>query len=525
MANDLVLTPDDVTQLDALDAQGRLTPEVKAALERVRGGVTAPTPETPPTFGQRLGQSFSDVQQMATLPIRWPISQVAGQLLHSLSQVPQGPAATFTRPPEGGMMQGAGEAAGQMAGSAVMAPTLAGVALQGTALAPLLAQGSRVPAALQAVGRAAKTATSTYPRSLATNVGIGAGAEALTGGDPLAGGALGLIPPAVTALTHGGQTIRELGRSRVTLEKDFAQSQVDAARATQGASLDVPSLAPVLARPSKAQALLLVRDPKVGLARLRQLFGRTEQAIRTSGIQTLDLPQLAIATRGQALIQQGFVGGNVTPVQMLQQGNISTTFAPQEALDALRRLAALARNAPYGTLGFVTRELDRVADAEFRQALTTNGRPDLARLFLQASMEYRKGLGLLRLLDEAKASPGQSQKAMFDADKLRATLVENIKEYPPSEFPHLWRMLNLNAELGAQSVTRTLGGERILLPMLAGTGTSLSMPKLQFRNPVGTPPPYAPYSPYPAALGAAATTGEATEQLRGRNLPFTPFPR
>jgi len=522
VAGDLGLTPDKMAQLDALDAQGRLTPEVKAALERVRGGVTAPTPETPPTFGQRLGQSFSDVQQMATLPIRWPVSQVTGQLLHSLSQVPQGPAAAFTRPPEGGMMQGAGEAAGQAAGSAAVAPTLAGAALQGTALAPLLAQGSRVPAALQAVGRAARTATSTYPRSLATNIGIGAGAEALTGGDPLMGGALGLIPPAVTALTHGGQTIRELGRSRVTLEKDFARSQVDAARAVQGASLDVPVLAPVLARRSRAQALLLVRDPKVGLARLRQLFRRTEQAISTSGIQTLDLPQLAMATRGQQMIAQGATPQMVQ--QLLQQGGL-LSFAPQEAMDALRQVAALGRNAPYGTLGYAARALDRAVDNEFRQVLTTQGRPDLARLFLQASKDYRKGLGLLRLLEEAKASPGQSQKVMFDADKLRTILIQNIEEYPPSEFPHLWRMLNLNAELGAQSVTRTLGGERVLLPMLAGTGTSVAMPKLQFRNPVGTPPSYAPYSPYPAAIGSAATTGTTVEQLRGRHLPFTPFPR
>lgn len=526
MAGDnLGLTPDDVSALDALDAQGRLAPEAKAALDRVRGGVTAPAPATPPSFGQRLGQSFSDVQQMATLPIRWPVSQVTGQLLHSLGQVPQGPAAAFTRPPAGGMAEGAGEMVGQTVGSAAIAPTLTGAALQGLALAPLLA-GPQVPAALQAVGQAAKAATATYPRSLATNVGIGAGTEALTGGYPAVGAALGLIPPVVTAVTHGGQTIAGLKRSRVTLERDFAQSQVDAARAIAGAGADVPALAPVLARPSSAQALLLVRDPKVGLARLRGLFGRTEQAIAASGIQTLDLPELAIATRGQALIQQGLVGGNTTPLQMLQQGNIPTAFTPQEAMDALRQLAYNARKAPYGTPGFAVRELDRTADAEFRQALVTQGqRPDLARLFLQASVQYRKGLSLLRLLEEAQASPGHPQRVLFDADKMRATLVQNIEEYPPSLFPHLWRQLNLNAEIGSQSITQTLGGERVLLPMLAGTGTSLSLPKLQFRNPVGTPAPYAPYPPYPAALGSAATTGIAAEQLRGRNLPFTPFPR
>lgn len=517
MAGSGILTPDDVAALDALDAQGRLAPEAKTALERVRSGVTAPAPVTPPTAGQRLAQGFADVQQMVTAPIRWPIAKVTSQVLHSLSQVPQGPAATFTRPPAGDLMEGAGEMLGQWAGSLALAPTLPGAALQGVALAPLL-QGARVPAALQAVGRAAQAATSTYPRSIGTNVAVGAGTEALTGGDPPLGALLGLVPPAATALTHGGQLIGQLKRSRVSLEKEFARSRVDAARAVAGASIDVPVLAPVLARPSSAQALLLVRDPKVGLARLRRLFGDTERAISTSGITTMDLPELAMATRGQQLLAQG-----ASP-QMLAQ-LMPVAFTPQEAMDALRQLAYAARRAPHGTPGFTVRQMDRAADGEFRQALTTAGRPDLAQMFLQASVQYRKGLALLSLLQEAQASPGSSQQALFDADKMRATMLQNIEEYPPSLLPNLYRQLNLNAAIGAQTITQTFGGERMLLPMLAGTGTSLSLPKLQFRTPVGTPPPFTPYPPYPAALGAAGATGLTADLLRNRNINLTPLPR
>lgn len=372
---------------------------------------------------------------------------------------------------------------------------------------------------LATVGKTVGKATSTMPRMLTMPPVVGAGTAAATGGDVgdvALGAGQGVMAGGMAATTRGMQKGVRVFRMHETQAAQERVTAREAPKILDAIMEDVPALRPGIVGRSPGESLILLRDPANSRRVLSRAFAATEQQI-AQAVPVIDLPQLGMAVRGQALAGQG-----LSPQQIAGNPQI-TQFSTAEAFEALRRVAADARRAQRGShQAFSLKQLDHAVDAEFRQALVAQGRQDLADLWKATSTEYRKGLGIGRLLEEMGATPGTSRRAIFDPDRLRQVLMENVEDFPPSVYPELYKAAFPGVEYGAGDVAKTIGGQRVFFPGGGPiAGGAINLPKFLLRERVGiTPPP--PTPTWGRAAGAAGVG--AAEQLRQLFRPGTTMP-
>ena len=494
------LTPDELARLDALAAQGRLSPEAKAALEEVRGGVTT-SPQAPPASPGGFRQGWADVAQTLAAPIRSAVGGITGQVLHSLTPetVRQGPRSFFTPPPEGSVGAKTGEFLGGLAGNLVFPDTPEGAALNALLVLPGIGQLGMMPRAIQATSRVAGAPTQTLTRQALTLPAVGGLTAGVTGGDWRLGTAQGAIAPAAGALINIGQGAGNAVREAITRVRNKFSSDTFAEQVALGIERDIPAFRPLVrgvtglggTSADRAQRVLEALGSKrdIGDRLLSRMFDHTERTIERelarNGVTHLNLPALAGA------LQQ------FTPVAP-PPGGLMTWFTIQDAFVALKRVAAtnrmMGQSYARGNSSLTPDAVhaasvaDKAADAEFRQALVGTGRDDLATAFAQASAEFRDGTALIDFMRRLNApgaiktaAPGETTGPLINPNEFRY-LAHSSEGLPQDRFRGVWNAMGRGVD-----VDKTISMMRLVAPVGGKSGVSMPAPAATFRNPEGQP--------------------------------------
>ena len=553
---------------------------IYASGETPTGFTIAPeTAQGPAPTGYRAGAAA--FQREATAPIRNIVSSGVQGLFGSAAspgaQSALGALGNVGDEASQRLRAQLGEAAGTFAGEMALPSTPEGQAISALLMLPVVGQGAgavsrvfnmprAITSAIQAASRVAGAPTASLPRQLLSLPAAGAAAGAATSENPvmggLAGAGLGLVPPAIGGALRFGHGAGRYAGDWATRNRNIVMSETQSERGLGGMLTDMPALTPAVQNISQSfgvqnatGVLLALADEKIGKQALRDAFGGMQTTIgaglQQSGVQTLNLPQLAAAVRPQPTALQGptFTPPANVAQYMQPRGAVNVTgmgpaapalntaFTPEEAMTQLKEVAwrvrDLYRHGAPPAERHAASVLDKAVDQEFRDALIAANRPDLARQFLDMSDQFRKGVQYFNFWDKALSSsrikeimPNETTTPMFNWDAIKHLMNTSDVGLSRIEFPGLYRALWSNAPIGAIGILRGFGGGMRMFANAnsALPGGSVGVPRFQFYHPQGEPTTLT--LPTLERLVPGLALGPIDERLLNRrNLALTPAPR
>jgi hypothetical protein len=371
------------------------------------------------------------------------------------------------------------EALGEAVSSFLIPETPEGVALGAL---PFF-RGMRLPGKLPNI----PSPTGSAVKNLTIPPTVGAGTAALTGGSlpEVAGGA---VTGAVSGATGAaGQLGQRAVRTRTTAS--IAEEQTRMADSLWKAmKQESPAFRGIVGH-NPADRMIRATNP--ARKTLSDRFQAMEDEISSAlGDTVLDLPllgRLRGKTKTIPMTQQGRVVTD-SAGKPLTQEVLDTSFTAREAMKMLKDVALHARQASKRgepAAGYRPREVDRMADEEFRNALSQAGQDDLATSFLKESSTYRRGTRLVNFLKEAKAAgvfkAGGPKEGGVEPTKLRDFLVAKGDKLgiSPDEFPNIFAAAFEGQSLGARSLEQAILSTPFFVETRQGTFFRPSLGKSQ----------------------------------------------
>lgn len=377
-------------------------------------------------------------------------------------------------------------------------PLASGIA---ESVVPQTAAEAATMAAAGPVSRVATGALRGVLPRLGAMAGVGASAEAATGGDPLFGAVEGAVAQGFGEVVRGVIQVKEAAKGIQRFKTMRAEVDRDAVDGLRGILQDVPAFRQTLVnRPQGSTAADdLFRIADQGEKWARDHFAQADATvIRAVGGPNVDINVPSFGARQGIPPTPGF------------------TASITDALKELKLATRAGIKAPKGAEGFPLREHARNLRREILLAIERRD-PGVSQMYAEEAGQYARSLRVVNSLRDSKAFEGpirSGKGATFDGTEYLKYLQQNLDEMGPTFLKGTWTSLLRGAQPGATDVI----GVAPRLRAYFGQGVSATTPNVRFmREPRGGFAPRGPSlaPPIATAVGVNVLPSPFATEVRG----------